>query len=202
MFSDIVTDDSLRGVAAFTLVQAVLSTALTLLIGLPTAWVLARFDFPGKRLLSAATLVPFVLPTLVVGMVFLNLLGPRGVLGVDLSGSLSLILIAHVFYNFAVIARGVSSYWARIDPRIEDAARTLGAGPITVFRTVTLPLLAPAIASTSALVFLFSFTSFGVILLLGDLTRTTIEVEIWRQATALLRLDVASALAVLQLVGV
>ena len=73
---------------------------------------------------------------------------------------------------------------------------------MTAFRTVTLPLLAPAIASTSSLVFLFSFTSFGVILLLGDLSATTIEVEIWRQATAFLRLDVASALAVLQLVGV
>ena len=202
VFADIASDPSLRGVAAFTLFQATVSTALTLLIGIPTAWVLARFEFRGRRLLSAATLVPFVLPTLVVGMVFLNLLGPRSVVGVDLSGTLAIILIAHVFYNFAVVARGVGSYWARIDPRLEDAARSLGASPMTTFRTVTLPLLAPAIASTSSLVFLFSFTSFGVILLLGDLGRTTIEVEIWRQATALLRLDIASALAVIQLVGI
>ena len=202
VFGDVVTDPSFRGVAAFTLIQALISTAVTIAVGLPTAWVLARFDFPGRRLLSAATLVPFVLPTLVVGMVFLNLLGPRSVVGIDLSGTLAIIVIAHVFYNFAVVARGVSSYWSRIDPRIEDAARALGARPATVFRTVTLPLLAPAIASTSSLVFLFSFTSFGVILLLGDLARSTIEVEIWRQATALLRLDIAAALAILQLLGI
>ncbi|MGI9665620.1 MAG: ABC transporter permease, partial [Acidimicrobiia bacterium] len=182
--------------------QAVLSTILTLLVGLPTAWVFARFRFPGRRLLYAATLVPFVLPTLVVGTAFLNLLGPRGVIGVDISGTLGIILIAHVFYNFAVVVRGVGSYWQRIDPRLEQAAQSLGATPWRAFRTVTLPLLAPAIASTAALVFLFSFTSFGVVLLLGDLTHTTIEVEIWRQATAFLRLDVASTLAVLQIIGI
>jgi thiamine transport system permease protein len=147
-------------------------------------------------------LVPFVLPTLVVGSAFLALAGPRGAVGVDLTGTLWIILIAHVFYNYAVVVRGVGAYWERIDPSIEDSARVLGASPFTVFRTITLPLLAPAIASTSALVFLFSFTSFGVVLLLGDLAHTTIEVEIWRQATAFLRLDIASTLAVLQIVGI
>jgi len=198
----IVTDETLQGVALFTVTQALLSTILTIIVGLPTAWVFARFDFPGKRVLSAATLVPFVLPTLVVGTTFLNMLGPRGILGIDLSGTLWIILIAHVFYNFAIVVRGVGSYWARIDPRILEAARSLGASPWTAFRTVTLPLLRPAIASTSSLVFLFAFTSFGVVLLLGDLSHSTIEVEIWRQATAFLRVDVASTLAVLQLIGV
>ena len=202
VIADIITDPTLQGVAAFTVFQAFLSTALTVAVGLPTAWVFARFDFPGKRILSAATLVPFVLPTLVVGTTFLNLLGPRGMLGIDLSGTLWIILIAHVFYNFAIVVRGVGSYWARIDPRVEEAARTLGASQWTAFRTVTLPLLRPAIASTSSLVFLFTFTSFGVVLLLGDLSQSTIEVEIWRQATAFLRIDVASTLAVLQLIGV
>ena len=137
-----------------------------------------------------------------VGTAFLNLMGPRGVIGVDLTGTIWIILIAHVFYNFAVVVRGVGTFWASIDPDVEDAARTLGASRWTAFRTVTLPLLAPAIASTAALVFLFSFTSFGVVLLLGDLTHSTIEVEIWRQATAYLRIDVASTLAILQIVGI
>jgi thiamine transport system permease protein len=202
VFGDVIGDPTLQGVAAFTLFQALLSTILTVVVALPAAWVFARFDFPGRRLLRAATLVPFVLPTLVVGSAFLALAGPRGVTGVDLTGTLWIILIAHVFYNYAVVVRGVGSYWERIDPSIEDSARVLGASPIKVFRTVTLPLLLPAIASTSALVFLFSFTSFGVVLLLGDLTHTTIEVEIWRQATAFLRLDIASTLAVLQIVGI
>lgn len=199
---DVLSDPTLQGVAVFTLWQAILSTIITLGLGLPVAWVFARFDFPGKRLLSALTLVPFVLPTLVVATAFVNLIGPRSVVGVDLTGTLAIILIAHAFYNLAVVVRGVGSFWASIDPRLEDAARTLGATPWQAFRTVTLPLLLPAIAATSALVFLFSFTSFGVVLVLGDLTHTTIEVEIYRQATAFLRLDVASTLAVLQILGI
>ena len=202
VFGDVIQDPTLQGVAVFTLFQALLSTVLTVLVALPAAWVFARFDFPGRRIVRAATLVPFVLPTLVVGSAFLALAGPRGVSGVDLTGTLWIILIAHVFYNYAVVVRGVGAYWERIDPSIEDSARVLGASPFAVFRTITLPLLAPAIASTSSLVFLFSFTSFGVVLLLGDIAHTTIEVEIWRQATAFLRLDVASTLAVLQIVGV
>ena len=202
VFGDVIRNPTLQGVAVFTLFQALLSTVLTVLVALPAAWVFARFDFPGRRLVRAATLVPFVLPTLVVGSAFLALAGPRGVSGVDLTGTLWIILIAHVFYNYAVVVRGVGAYWERIDPSIEDSARVLGASPIAVFRTITLPLLAPAIASTSSLVFLFSFTSFGVVLLLGDIAHTTIEVEIWRQATAFLRLDVASTLAVLQIVGI
>lgn len=202
VIGDVLSDPTLRRIAWFTLWQAIVSTALTVVLALPAAWVFARFDFRAKRFLRAATLIPFVLPTLVVGTAFLALLGPRGLTGVDLTGTIWIILIAHVFYNYAIVVRGVSAYWERIDPSLEDAAKTLGASPWKVLRTVTLPLLRPAIASTSALVFLFSFTSFGVVLLLGDLTYTTIEVEIWRQATAFLRLDIASTLAVLQIIGV
>jgi thiamine transport system permease protein len=201
-FIDVFTDRGLRGVAWFTLWQAIVSTLATVLIGLPGAYVLARFTFPGKRIVRALTLVPFVLPTLVVGTAFLALLGPSGFLGIDLRGSIWAILLAHVFYNYAIVVRGVGTYWEQIDPRIEDAARVLGANRWRTFRTVTLPLLRPAIVSSAALVFLFSFTSFGVILILGDLRHTTLEVEIWRQATAFLRLDIAAALAVLQLIGV
>jgi thiamine transport system permease protein len=200
--SEVLADPTFRSIAWFTLWQAVLSTVLTVLVALPAAWAFARFTFPGKRFLRAVTLVPFVLPTLVVGTAFLALVGPQGALGIDMTGTVWIILIAHVFFNYAVVVRGVGAYWERIDPSIESAARTLGAAPLKVFRTITLPLLRPALASTSALVFLFSFTSFGVVLLLGDLSRTTIEVEIWRQATAFLRLDIAATLAILQIIGV
>ncbi len=193
---------SLIGVAWFTTWQAVVSTGLTLLAGLPGAYVLARYDFPGRRLIRAATIVPFVLPTVVVGTAFLALLGPGGPFGIDLRRTVPAILIAHVFYNYAVVVRTVGTYWEQLDPRIEDAARSLGAGRWRAFREVTLPLLAPAIASAAAIVFLFTFTSFGVILILGGLSLTTLEVEIWRQATALLDIPLAAALAVLQLVGV
>lgn len=201
-FVDVLARSDLRGAAWFTLWQAAVSTLATLAVGLPAAYVFARFRFPGRGLLRALTLVPFVLPTLVVGTAFLALLGPSAPLGIDLSGSVWLILIAHVFYNYAIVVRGVGSAWEQIDPRLEEAARVLGAGRWRAFRSVTLPLLRPAIASASALVFLFSFTSFGVILILGDLRHTTLEVEIWRQTTAFLNLDLAAALAVLQLIGV
>ena len=201
-FVDVIADPAMRSVAWFTLWQAVVSTVLTIILGLPGAYVFARYRFPGRSLLRSLTLVPFVLPTIVVGVAFLSFLGPGSPLGLDLRGSIWAILIAHVFYNLAIIIRGVGVFWEQIDPKIEEAARTLGAGRIRVLREITLPLLRPAILSSAALVFLFTFTSFGVILILGDLRHTTLEVEIWRQATAFLRLDLAAALAVLQLAGV
>ena len=193
---------SLLGILWFTTWQAVASTALTLAIGLPAAHVFARYDFPGRRLLMAATVVPFVLPTVVTGTAFIALLGPGGPLGVDLRRTVPAILLAHVFANYAVVVRTVGTAWGQFDRRIEEAAQTLGAGRWTVLRRITLPLLGPAIASAASIVFLFSFTSFGIILILGGIGLATLEVEIWRQATALLDLGVAAALAVLQLVGV
>jgi thiamine transport system permease protein len=201
-FREILTSPAIRGVAWFTLWQALLSTVLTVALGLPPAYVFARYRFPGRSLLRSLTLVPFVLPTMVVGVAFLALLGPGSPFGVNLRGTIWAILIAHVFYNLAIVIRGVGAFWEQIDSHIEEAARTLGAGTWRVFRHVTFPLLRPAILSSAALVFLFSFTSFGVILVLGDLRHATLEVEIWRQATAFLRLDLASALAIVQLVGV
>ncbi len=201
-FEAVFSRPSLLGVAWFTLWQAVASTVLTLLVGLPGAYVLARYDFPGRRLVRAGVTVPFVLPTVVVGTAFLALLGPGGPLGVDLRRTVWAILIAHVFFNYAVVVRTVGSYWERLDPSLEQAARVLGANRWQTFREVTLPLLRPAIASAASIVFLFTFTSFGVILILGGLRHATLEVEIWRQATALLDFPVAAALAVLQLVGV
>ncbi len=201
-FVEVLSDPAMRSVAWFTLWQAVLSTVLTFLVGMPAAYVFARYTFPGKSLFRALTLVPFVLPTLVVGAAMLALLGPASPFGIDLRGTLAAILIAHVFYNLAIVIRGVGGFWEQLDPAAEDAARMLGAGRIRTFIEVTLPMLRPAILSAAALVFLFTFTSFGVILVLGDLTHTTIEVEIWRQTTAFLHLDIAAALAILQLLGV
>ena len=201
-FSAVFTDPVLRSVAWFTLWQAIASTVLTFAVGLPGAYVFARYAFPGKALFRALTLVPFVLPTLAVATAMLSLWGASSPLGVDLRGTVWIILIAHVFYNLAIVIRGVGSFWEQIDPRMEQAAQVLGASRIRTFIEITLPLLRPAILSSAALVFLFTFTSFGVVLVLGDLTRTTIEVEIWRQTTAFARLDIAAALAIVQLVGV
>ncbi|MDL2335265.1 MAG: iron ABC transporter permease [Chloroflexota bacterium] len=186
-------------VAWFTFWQAVVSTLLTLALGLPGAYVLARFDFPGRRLLNAVALVPFVLPTVVVGAAFLALIGPKGALGVRLDHTIWAILAAHVFYNCAVVLRLVGGVWAQLDPRTEEAARVLGASRWRAFREVTWPLLRPAVLSAASIVFLFTFTSFGVILILGGYGYSTIELAVYRAAAVLLDLPAAATLALLQL---
>jgi thiamine transport system permease protein len=118
------------------------------------------------------------------------------------SESIGAILAAHVFFNVAVVVRTVSTLWSRIDPRLHDAARVLGASEWSVFRRITLPLLRPAIAAAASIVFLFTFTSFGVVLILGGFQYATLEVEIYRQAVTLFDLPLAAALAILQIVGV
>jgi thiamine transport system permease protein len=201
--TNVLTDSQLRGVAWFTLWQAAVSTALTVLLALPGAYVFARYDFPGKRLLRAAVTVPFVLPTVVVGSAFLSLLGEGGPLAfLGLDQSLAAILVAHVFFNYAVVVRTVGGLWAHLDPRQEDAARVLGAGRWETFRSVTLPSLRPAIAAAAAIVFLFTFTSFGVILILGGPQYSTLEVEIYRQTVQFLNLPQAAALSIVQLAAV
>jgi thiamine transport system permease protein len=175
---------------------------LTLAAALPAAYVMARYDFPGKSWVRAAVTVPFVLPTVVVGSAFLALIGPRGALGIDLAFSIWAILLAHVFYNYAVVVRTVGGLWSHLDPDVESAARVLGASRWRAFVEVTLPMLRPAIAAASSIVFLFTITSFGVILILGGPRFATVEVEIYRQTTTFLNLGVAAVLAIVQLVGV
>lgn len=197
------TDPYYLGRLWFTAWQALVSTLLTVALGLPTALLLARYGFAGRRLLTAAFSVPFVMPTVVAGMGFLALAGPRGVLGVDLRGTLALVLAAHVFYNFAVVARLVSGFLEGLGPRLEQAAATLGAGPWRALWRVTLPLALPATVAAATLVFIFCFTSFGVILILAPQARfATLEVELYRLTLRLLQLDAAAALALVQLVVV
>jgi len=187
------TDPTLRGVVWFTVWQAALSTVLTLAIGLPGAYVLARLRFPGRSLVRAMVTIPFVLPTVLVASAFLALGVPR---------SLGAILLAHVFFNYAVVVRVVGELWRHLDPHEEDAARMLGASRWRVWWEVTFPALRPGILAAATITFLFCFTSFGVILFLGGPTRSTIETEIYRQTTRFLDLPLAAALSVVQLSAV
>ena len=193
---DVLTSSATWQVWWFTLLQAALSTALTLALGLPAAYVLHRIRFPGRRLLLALMTVPFVLPTVVVGAAF------RALLPSSWNGTLAAIVAAHVFFNLAVVIRVVGGLWAHLDPRYDDAARTLGAGPLRAWLTVTWPLLRPAVLASTSLVFLFTFTSFGVVLILGGPTNPTLEVEIYRRTVQLFDLSGAATLCLLQLVAV
>ena len=196
----------------FTFYQAVLSTLATLALGLPAAYIFGRYTFPGKSLLRVLTTLPFILPTVVVAAAFNALIGPRGWVNLGLMNlfdltapplqmlnSLPAILIAHVFYNTTIVIRVVGSAWSQLDPRMEQASRVLGATPLKTLREVTLPLLRPAILAAGLLVFMFDFTSFGVILLLGGPQFATLEVEIYIQAMHMLNLPLAGLLSAVQL---
>lgn len=211
--------DALQAVAAlnspgvwrllwFTAWQALLSTALTVLVGVPLAALLGRFTFPGRRLLSALLTVPFVMPAVVVAPAFLALVGNEGVVTGWLQArwqlprfeqTLGLILWVHVFYNVAIVIRTVGGLWSTLPASLAEAAAMLGARPGQVLWTVTLPLLAPGVLAASLLVFLFCFTSFGVILILGGPRYATLEVEIYRQTVHYFNLPLAALLSLVQL---
>ncbi len=196
----VVTDPHLQETLLRTLLQAFLSTVLTVAVGLPAALAFARWSFPGKRLARAAFTIPFVMPSVVAGAGFLALAGPRGLAPFDATDTLALVLAAHVFYNVAIVVRMVGGFLESAAPRLRDAAATLGATPLRTVRRVTLPLAAPMIAASAALVFIFCFTSFGVIVIVAPGGGwDTLEVEIWRVVGRLLRLDVAAGLALVQL---
>lgn len=180
-------------IAAFTVGQAAASTAIAVVAGMPVAYLLSRIRMRGLALVRTLILVPFVLPTVVVGLAFRALLPDGGVLS---------IVLANAFFNVAVVARTVSGLWTLIDRRVEDSARALGASRWRAFRSVTLPALTPAISSAAAVVFLFCATSFGVVLMIGGARYRTLETEIYLRTVNLFDLQGAAALSLVQLAAV
>ncbi len=196
----------------FTCWQALLSTVLTLALALPGAYVFARYRFCGKNLLQALMTIPFVLPTVVTAAAFRALLGANGLLNnwlisgfglaqppIKIDQTVVFFLLAHVFYNYTLVVRIVGGFWAGLNPDLRAVATMLGASPWQTFRRITLPLLMPAIGSASLLIFIFCFTSFGVVLILGGPTNATLEVEIYRQSVQLFNLPMAAALSLIQI---
>jgi len=190
---DVLKDPLTREALWFTVWQATASTLLTVAVALPAAFVLGRYDFPGRNATRALVTVPFVLPTVVVALAFLAIL-PAG-----LDQGWAAILIAHTFFNVAVVVRVVGTFWASLDPRLSEAAATLGASPWRRAREVTLPLLAPALSAAAAIVFLFSFTSFGIVLILGGPRYSTLETSIYDQAVRIYDLRAAAVISLVQL---
>ncbi|CAA9379251.1 MAG: Thiamin ABC transporter, transmembrane component [uncultured Nocardioides sp.] len=190
-------------VLGFTLWSATLGTLLSVAVGLPAAYVLHRLDLPGRRVVRAALLVPFVLPTVVVGVAFRQLIGEGGPLAfLGLDGTPTAIIAGLVFFNAAVVIRAVGAAWESLDRRPAEAAAALGATPWQVLHTVTLPALRPVIVSSASVVFLFCATAFGIVLTLGGVRYSTVETEIYLLTTTLFDLRSAAALSVLQLVVV
>jgi thiamine transport system permease protein len=210
--SQLVTKSYYLRILWFTFWQAALATSATLLLALPGAYIFARYRFWGKNWLHAFASVPFVLPTVVVAAAFQALLGTNGLLNawlmdwfgwetapIQLNYTVWFILLAHVFYNYTVVLRIVGGFWAGLQPSLFEAASLLGASPRQVFFKVTLPLLKPAILTAGLLVFIFCFSAFGVILILGGPRFATLEVEIYRQAVHMFNLPMAAALSLIQI---
>lgn len=199
-FGDVFARSRMRKLVWFTVWQAALSAGLCLLLGIPGAYVLYRCRFRGQGVLRAFVTVPFVLPTVVVALAFRTLFatnGPLGGWGWD--GSLAAILAAQVFLNYAVVVRTVGASWGVLDNRPVLAARSLGAGPVRAFLTITLPALGPAIAGALVMVFLFCATSFGIMLIMGGTRYNTLETEIYRQTEEIFDLRTAAVLSIAQI---
>lgn len=202
-FADVLGRPRTWRIVGLTLAQSAVGTVLAVVLGVPVAHLLYRREFGGRRALRAFVVVPFVLPTVVVGVAFRSVLAPHGPLGfLGIDGTFSAVVAALVFFNLAVVVRTVGGFWAGLDPRAEQAARALGASPWRAFVHVTLPALTPALASAASVVFLFCATAFGVVLVLGGARYGTVETEIWVQTTQFLDLRAAAVLSVLQLVVV
>lgn len=191
--ADTLTRASTWEVLWFTTWQAVASTVATIAIGLAPAYVLARFEVRGRAAIIGLLTAMFVLPTVVMGAAFLALLPD------SLDRTVWAVLGAHIVFNLAVVVRVVGSLWEHLPTDMEAAATTLGASRWQVATRVSLPLVRPAIVAAATIVFLFTFTSYGVIRLLASPGTRTIEVEVWRRATQLGDIGGAAVLALLQL---
>nr|WP_250649904.1 MULTISPECIES: iron ABC transporter permease [unclassified Actinomyces] len=202
-FGEVLTRERTWRIIRQTLLQATAATAVCVVLGVPGALVLYRRRFPGRDLLRALVTVPFVLPSVVVGVAFHAMVTTGGPLGGwfdgALAGSTVTVVAALTFFNYGLVVRTVGTMWSRLDPRAVEAARTLGASPWRAFLTVTLPSLAPAIASAASLAFLFCATAYGVVLVLGGPGIGTIETEIYVLTAQYLDLRAAAVLSVLQL---
>jgi thiamine transport system permease protein len=206
-FRTIVTDRFYWGLFGFTAYQAALSTLASLALGLPGAYVLARYEFPGRRTIRSLTLVPFVLPSIMVAVGFAAMFGANGPLNralsaaglptVELMFTLEIIVLAHAFYNAPLVVRVVAAAWESVDTRTVETARSLGASPTRAFRDVVVPQLLPAVLTSALLVFVFTFMSFPIVLALGGLELATVEVWLYDRITSL-RLGEAAVLAVLE----
>nr|WP_254922178.1 iron ABC transporter permease [Halorubrum sp. Ea8] len=201
--------DRRLGIVGFTAYQAALSTVASVALGLPAAFLLARFEFPGRRTLRSLTIVPFVLPSIMVAVGFVATFGTNGTLNavlsalglppVDLMFSLQAIVIAHAFYNAPLVARVTTAAWESVDARAVETARSLGAGPARAFRDVVAPQVYPAVLTGAALTFVFTFGTFPIVLALGGFQLATVEVFVYRLVRDLSYAE-AAALAIVELV--
>lgn len=189
----VISDDSLRGVAWFTLWQAVVSTVLVLAVGLPVTWAVSRWAVPGSRVVQGLVTAPFLMPAVVVATGVAAVLPGRGI---------PAILWAHTVFNVAVVLHLVGPRWRMVEQSMEDAAADLGATPWYAFTRVVWPQISGAVLNAATVVFAFCFSSFAVVSILGGASVRTMETEVFTQAVRLGDTRTATALALVQTVVV
>jgi thiamine transport system permease protein len=187
--SPLITPPSNFGLIGFTAYQAALSTVASVALGLPGAYLLSRFEFRGRRTIRSLTILPFVLPSIMVAVGFLAMFGTNGtfndVLGVlglgpvRLLFTLEIVILAHAFYNAPLVTRLVTAAWESVDASGVETARAMGASPFRAFRDVVVPQLLPALLTAALLTFVFTFMSFPIVLALGGLRLATLEVWLY-----------------------
>lgn len=197
------------GLIGFTAYQALLSTLASVAIGLPGAYVLARYEFRGRGVVRSLTILPFVLPSLLVVVGFFSMYGANGLLNdvldvvgfstVDLVPTLRIVVLAHAFYNAPLVTRLVAAAWETVDARGVETARAMGASPLRAFRDVVAPQLLPSLLTAALLTFVFTFLSFPIVLALGGLQLATIEVWLFAKVQNL-DLTEAATLATIETV--
>lgn len=203
IFSRVFADPDVLSAIWFTVWQAVVSTLATLALAIPAAYVLYRKSMRGSQFYRALITIPLVLPTIVVAIIFSSFQKAHELysdIGMSFwfENEIYWILVAHVFINFAIAVRTIGSMWAGLDRSPEEAAALAGANRLRIFWSVSAPMLRPAMVSAAALVFLFCFTSYGVIVILGGGQVSSIETQISIAALQFLDLQKASVMAVVQ----
>jgi sulfate/thiosulfate transport system permease protein len=160
---------SRQAVAAlrFTIVVSVIVAAINAVAGVAIAWTLVRDDFPGRRIVNAVIDLPFAMPTIVAGITLLALWGPTSPVGVNLAFTQLAVALALLFVTLPFGVRAVQPVLIELDREMEEAATSLGAGPLTTFRRIILPNLIPAILSGAALSFARAVGEFGSIVLIS-----------------------------------
>ena len=200
---------ALLHITLFTIKQAFFSLLVSLAIGLPGAWIIGNSQSRFMPVIRAVTAIPFAMPSILVVLGFVLFFGNSGWINRFLAllpggGSLRIlyrpaaIILAHGFFNFPLVIRLAGDGIARARKAYSPAASALGASPLICVLTIILPLSFPAVMSAALLVFLYSFTSFAVVLVLGSTASTTLAVEIFRHARVFLNYHNAGALALIE----
>jgi sulfate transport system permease protein len=164
---------------ALTVAEAVATAVIDAVTGVALAWVLVRDDFPGKRLVNALIDLPFALPTIVAGLVLLTLYGPGSPVQLNIAQTRAGILLALLFVTLPFVVRAVQPVLLAVDREAEEAAASLGAGPLTTFRRIVLPAILPATLSGAGLAFARALGEFGsVVLISGNLPFKTMMASV------------------------